>query len=81
MWRLWSLALGRKEGRNDREADNIALLRTVILLSYLITNCFIIAGVIRQWNAHLRTTNQNFSSPPCNSYQHEMRHSFNNNAM
>ena len=50
MWRLWSYALGRKEGRNDTEANIIAGIRTVILLSYLITNFFIIAGVIRHWN-------------------------------
>ena len=50
MWRLWSYALGRKEGRNDTEANIIASIRTIILLTYLITNCFIVAGVIRHWN-------------------------------
>lgn len=51
-WRIWSYALGRKEGRSDREADAVALIRTLILLSYLVTNFFIIAGVIRHWNAN-----------------------------
>ena len=50
MWRLWCYALGRKEGREKGEADIIAGIRTVILLTYLITNCFIVAGVIRHWN-------------------------------
>lgn len=50
MWRLWSYALGRKEGRNDTEANIIAGIRTIILLSYFITNCFIVAGVVRHWN-------------------------------
>ena len=50
MWRLWSYALGRKEGRSDREANIIACIRTLIFISYLVTNCFIIAGVIRHWN-------------------------------
>ena len=50
MWRIWCYALGKKEGRSKRDADNIAIIRTVILLSYLITNCFIIAGVVRHWN-------------------------------
>jgi len=50
MWRLWSYALGRKEGRSDREANIIACIRTFIFISYLVTNCFIIAGVIRHWN-------------------------------
>ena len=50
MWRLWSYALGRKEGRNDKEANIIAGIRTVILLTYFVTNLFIISGVIRHWN-------------------------------
>lgn len=50
MWRLWAKALGQKEGRNEREADYIAIIRTIILLTYFITNLFIISGVIRHWN-------------------------------
>ena len=49
MWKLWAKALGEKAGENDREADKIACIRTVIVLSYIITNIFIIAGVIRHW--------------------------------
>lgn len=49
MWRLWALALGEKQGKNDKEADKIALIRTIIVLCYIITNLFIIAGVIRHW--------------------------------
>ena len=52
MWRWWSYALGRKEGRSQKDADAIALIRTVILLMYMTTNCFIIAGVIRHWNSN-----------------------------
>lgn len=48
-WRLWAKALGDKSGNNDHEANIIACLRTVIVLSYIITNIFIIAGVIRHW--------------------------------
>ena len=50
MWRLWCYALGKKEGRSQRDADNIALIRTAVLLCYLGTNLFIVAGVIRHWN-------------------------------
>ena len=50
MWRIWAKALGEKYGRNDREADIIACIRTLIFISYLVTNCFIISGVIRHWN-------------------------------
>lgn len=48
-WRLWAKALGEKSGNTDKEADKIALIRTLVLMLYLITNLFIIAGVIRHW--------------------------------
>jgi hypothetical protein len=43
------LALGEKAGANDRDADLVAVLRTLIVVAYLTTNCFIVAGVIRHW--------------------------------
>ena len=49
LWRLWSKALGEKSGATDQESDRIAVIRTAIVLSYIITNCFIIAGIIRHW--------------------------------
>jgi len=48
-WRLWAKALGEKAGNTDSESDRIACIRTLIVLSYIITNCFIVAGVIRHW--------------------------------
>ena len=50
VWRLWAKALGEKSGANDTEANRIAVIRTVIVLSYIITNCFIIAGVVQHWD-------------------------------
>jgi hypothetical protein len=49
MWRLWAKALGEKTGKSDHEADRIAIIRTVIVVCYVVTNMFIIAGVIRHW--------------------------------
>lgn len=49
MWRLWAKALGEKASSNDREADKIAIIRTLIVIFYIITNAFIIAGIIRHW--------------------------------
>ena len=49
-WRWWAKSLGEKASKCDRESDKIALIRTFIFATYLITNCFIVAGVIRQWN-------------------------------
>ena len=50
IWRLWAKALGEKATSDDRESDTIAIIRTFILVTYLVTNCFIISGVIRHWN-------------------------------
>ena len=50
VWRLWAKALGQKAGKNDTESDNVAIIRSVIFLSYLLTNLFIVAGVLRHWN-------------------------------
>ena len=50
MWKIWCKALGQKEGKNNREADAVAVIRTLILLGYMITNSFIVSGVIRHWN-------------------------------
>ena len=51
MWKIWCKALGQKEGKSNREADAVAVIRTLILLGYMITNSFIVAGVIRHWNS------------------------------
>lgn len=49
MWRLWAKSLGEKSGNTDIEADRIAIVRTIIVLIYIITNLVIIAGVVRHW--------------------------------
>ena len=49
-WRLWCKALGQKASKKDYEADQVAVLRTVIFATYLITNIFIVSGVVRHWN-------------------------------
>jgi len=47
MWRIWAYALGRKEGRNQKDADRIAIIRTLIMIQLIITNFFIIAGNVK----------------------------------
>ena len=53
MWKIWCKALGQKEGKSNREADAVAVIRTLILLGYMVTNSFIVAGVIRHWDANV----------------------------
>lgn len=31
-------------------ADRVAIVRSIIFTTYLVTNCFIVAGVVRHWN-------------------------------
>jgi hypothetical protein len=50
MWRVWAKSLGQKASKCDKESDRIALVRTIIFTTYLVTNIFIVAGVIRHWN-------------------------------
>jgi hypothetical protein len=50
VWRWWAKALGEKASKCDKESDKIALIRTFIFATYLITNGFIVAGVVRHWN-------------------------------
>ena len=55
--KIWKYALGSFSDDQTKEYDNAVLLvRSFIFLTYLITNCFIISGVIRHWNANEKTT-------------------------
>jgi len=52
LWRIWKYALGSFEDNKTAKYDNaVCITRTVILLTYLVTNCFITAGVIRHWDS------------------------------
>jgi len=50
LWHLWALALGEKAHKKDDVADRVAIVRTIIFVTYFITNAFIVAGVVRHWN-------------------------------
>ena len=49
-WRIWAKALGEKSGKDDREADTVARIRTAILICYMVTNVAIVANAVRHWN-------------------------------
>ena len=48
-WRLWAKALGEKSGRTDREADKVAILRTLFVVLTVITEIHIILNF---WMTH-----------------------------
>lgn len=50
IWRLWAKALGEKPTKDDRESDTIAGIRTIIFVSYMVTNVAIVSNAIRHWN-------------------------------
>jgi hypothetical protein len=50
IWRLWAKALGEKAGKDDKEADTVAIIRTVILITYFVTNVAIVSNAVRHWN-------------------------------
>jgi len=48
---VWKYALGSFSDEKTKPYDNhIVIIRSIIFFSYLITNCFITAGVIRHWD-------------------------------
>ena len=50
VWRIWKYSLGSFNDSTTKKYDNqIVIVRSIIFTSYLITNCFITAGVIRHW--------------------------------
>ena len=51
IWTIWKYSLGSFSDDKTEPYDNyVVSIRTVIFVSYLITNFFIISGVIRHWN-------------------------------
>ena len=48
--RIWFKSLGNKASECDKESDLVGLVRTLIFITYFVTNIFIVSGVIRHWN-------------------------------
>lgn len=63
IWRFWAKALGPKQGESDREADAIAIVRTLILFAYMTTNLFIVM------NAWSNLTAPKYCCVPCSIQQ------------
>ena len=49
MWRLWARALGEKIGEDNKRADRVAFIRTMIILQAIITNVLIAINIIINW--------------------------------
>lgn len=50
VWKTWQYALGSFEDKTTQPYDNrVTVIRSIILLWYIVTNSFIVAGVLRHW--------------------------------
>jgi len=49
-WRVWAKALGEKAGEDDKEADRVAMVRTVLVVVNFITCFFIVANILNNWS-------------------------------
>jgi hypothetical protein len=64
--KIWKYSLGSFSDDKTAPYDNyVATVRTVIFVSYMVTNAFIISGVIRHWNEN--TSNPSDSVLECSS--------------
>ena len=50
--KIWKYSLGSFSDEKTAPYDNyVAGIRTIIFVSYMVTNIFIISGVIRHWDS------------------------------
>jgi len=50
-WKIWKYSLGSFSDDKTKPYDNyVAIIRSIIFVSLLTTNTFIVSGVIRHWN-------------------------------
>lgn len=49
MWRLWAKALGEKAFDSKKDADRVAVIRTIIVGVNFITCFFIMTNIVHNW--------------------------------
>ena len=51
IWTIWKYSLGSfSDTKTENYDDWVAVIRTCIFVSYMVTNAFIVSGVLRHWN-------------------------------
>ena len=51
IWTIWKYSLGSfSDTKTENYDDWVAIIRTCIFVSYMVTNTFIVSGVVRHWN-------------------------------
>jgi len=74
VWEVWKYAIGSFSDDKTAPYDNyVAGIRTIIFVSYMVTNAFIVSGVIRHWNdvssSVPQTQEKGFCKAPSNFYE------------
>ena len=74
LWKIWKYTLGSfSDTKTENYDDWVALIRTCIFVSYMVTNAFIVSGVIRHWNdvssSVPQTQEKGFCKAPSNFYE------------
>jgi hypothetical protein len=65
--KIWKYSLGSFSDDKTAPYDNyVATVRTVIFVSYMVTNAFIISGVIRHWNENTSNPSDSVLERSCN---------------
>jgi hypothetical protein len=60
LWDIWKYSLGSFSDDKTAPYDNyVAIIRTSIFVSYMVTNAFIVSGVIRHWDDDINKKKQN----------------------
>ena len=51
LWQVWKYSLGSFSDTKTKNYDDwVAIVRTCIFVSYMVTNIFIVSGVLRHWH-------------------------------
>ena len=71
--RIWKYSLGSFSDSKTEPYDNwIAGIRSIIFISYMVTNAFIVSGVIRHWNSTSDAPLRDWNSSDCVSVDTEL---------
>ena len=71
--RIWKYSLGSfSDGKTEPYDNWIAIIRSIIFVSYMVTNAFIVSGVIRHWNSTSDAPLRDWNSSDCVSVDTEL---------
>ena len=69
LWKIWAYSLGRfSDGKTEPYDNYVAIIRTCIFVSYMVTNFFIVSGVLRHWNDVPSQLSQTEEKRICETY-------------